>query len=91
LSHEFHQEEFKRRRLASFAGRQCWFATVEDTILAKLEWSKKGESERQFLDAVNVAKVQAKNLDIDYLRLWATDLHVDELMNNLLQEIEPSR
>lgn len=85
----FHQEEFKRRRLTSFAGRQCWFATAEDTILAKLEWSKKGESERQFLDAANVAKVQVKSLDYEYLRYWAADLQVEEQLNKLLQEIEP--
>lgn len=84
----FNEQEFKRRRLASFVGRQCWFATPEDTILAKLEWSKKGDSERQFLDAVNVAKVQAKNLDFEYLRYWAADLQIEEQLNKLLEEIE---
>ncbi len=87
----FSRMEFSRRQAVEFLGRQCWFATAEDTILAKLEWSKKGESERQLLDAVDVAKVQAKNLDVDYLRRWAADLQVDELMNYVLQEIEPFR
>ncbi|MDZ7303228.1 MAG: hypothetical protein ONB44_13955 [candidate division KSB1 bacterium] len=86
----FSQEEFQRRKLANFAGRRCWFATAEDTILAKLEWSKIGESERQFNDAVNIAKVQGENLDRDYLRRWAGDLQVEDLLNRLLQEITPT-
>lgn len=83
----FDQEEFRRRQLADFADQQCWFATAEDTILAKLEWSKMGESERQFLDAVNIAKVQKKNLDFAYLRRWANDLQIADLWERLLQEI----
>lgn len=85
---QFSQEEFRRRKLASFVGRQCWFATAEDTILAKLEWSKMGESERQFNDAVNIAKVQGKNLDLAYLRHWAADLQVEILLNLLLEEMK---
>jgi len=42
-------------------------------------------------DAVNVAKVQAKNLDFEYLRYWAADLHIETQLNKLLQEIEPLR
>lgn len=30
-------EKFQRKKLTNFAGRKCWFATAEDTILAKLE------------------------------------------------------
>jgi hypothetical protein len=68
--------------------RKCWFATAEDTILAKLEWSKMGESERQFNDAANIAKVQKENLDVAYLRRWAGDLKVGDLLNRLLQELQ---
>lgn len=84
----FDQEEFRRRQLADLADHKCWFATAEDTILAKLEWSKMGESERQFLDAVNVAKVQKENLDFDYLRYWANELQVTDLFDKLLYEIK---
>jgi hypothetical protein len=85
----FSRSEFQRRMKVEFAGGKYWFSSPEDTILSKLEWSRKGDSERQFLDAVNVAKVQAKNLDFEYLRHWAAELQVEEQLNNLLQEIEP--
>ncbi len=84
----FSHSEFQRRFLNDFLVRRCWFATAEDTLLAKLEWSKIGESERQFHDAVNIAKVQGEKLDVVYLRKWATDLQIDDLLNRLLQEIE---
>lgn len=84
----FSFSEFKRKELDDLLGRQYWFATPEDTILAKLEWSKIGESERQFNDAVNIAIVQKGNLDFDYLHYWAADLKLGDLLNNLLQEIQ---
>ncbi len=56
----FSREEFKRRCKINFLGRERWFATAEDTILVKLEWSKMGESERQFRDAAQAARVQGE-------------------------------
>lgn len=85
---EFSQEEFRRRGADELAGRLCFFATPEDTILSKLEWSKKGQSERQFLDAVNVAKLQRDRLDMEYLQHWATELAIQDLLENVLHEIE---
>ena len=52
-------------------GENRWFATAEDTILVKLEWSRMADSERQFIDALNVAKLQRNNLDGAYLKKWA--------------------
>ena len=83
----FSHEEFDRREAFTLLGRTCWFATAEDTILAKLEWSRMGSSERQFEDAAGIAKVQGDNLDIGYLRKWAEELDVTELLERLLQEI----
>jgi hypothetical protein len=83
----FALSEFERREIIDLLGRPCWFATAEDTILAKLEWSKMGESERQFNDAVNIAKVQGEKLDFNYLQRWAADLQIENLLNRLLEEI----
>ncbi len=85
----FSVEEFRRRKAAELAGQPCWFATAEDTILAKLEWSKMGESERQYRDALNIARVQAANLDIPHLRKWAGEIGVAELVEQLIKEIAP--
>lgn len=83
----FSQEEFSRRESASFLGQLRWFATPEDVILAKLERPKLGDSERQFQDALNVAKVQDKELDRAYLERWSRELGVHELLHRLFREL----
>jgi len=83
----FSRSEFQRRFQDDFLGRPCWIATAEDTLLAKLEWSKMGESERQFNDAANIVKVQGGNLDVGYLRRWAPELQVEDLLHRLLEEV----
>ena len=83
----FNHEEFARREKANYLGEARWFATAEDVILTKLEWSKLGDSERQYVDAVNVAKVQGERLDRAYLLNWAKELGVDELLERLFQDL----
>jgi hypothetical protein len=83
----FSKQEFSRREKGVFLGESRWFATPEDVILAKLEWSKLGESERQFLDAVNIAKVQGEKLDRFYLEKWARELGVQKVLQYLFKEL----
>jgi hypothetical protein len=50
-------------------------ATGEDTILAKLRWSKlSGGSEKQMQDARGVYEVQGLRLDLDYIWHWVQEL-----------------
>lgn len=83
----YSQNEFNRRQLVDFAGQKCWFSSSEDTILSKLEWSKFGASERQFSDALGIAKVQGKKLDWEYLRKWAKELNAIDLLDKILREL----
>lgn len=85
----FSQVEFSRRLQAKFAGQARWFASPEDVILAKLEWVKMGTSARQYQDALNVARIRKKELDRDYLKKWARELEILEILEKLFQEIDP--
>jgi len=87
-SRPFSRTEFSRRQPVFYLGANRWFATAEDTILAKLEWSKASGSERQFNDALSVAKLQRDNLDRAYLEKWAKELDVLDLLKKLLEEME---
>jgi hypothetical protein len=87
-SRPFSRIEFSRRQPAFYLGDNRWFATAEDTILAKLEWSKIAASEQQFSDALNVAKLQKDNLDKAYLEKWAKGLDILDLLEKLFREIE---
>jgi hypothetical protein len=87
-SRSFSRMEFSRRQPAFYLGANRWFATAEDTILAKLEWSRMAGSERQFNDALNVAKLQRDSLDRAYLEKWARELDVLDLLERLFQKME---
>ncbi|HTS88978.1 MAG TPA: nucleotidyl transferase AbiEii/AbiGii toxin family protein [Gemmatimonadales bacterium] len=73
-SRPFSQTEFERRTLAQVEGRPLYIATVEDIILAKLEWAKLGGSARQIEDVARLLEVREPDLDLSYLRRWVTGL-----------------
>jgi len=83
----FSRTEFLRREEVDFLGRGRWFASAEDIILAKLEWAKSGHSERQFADALNVAKIRGSSLDRSYLQTWARELGVEDLLEEILKDL----
>jgi hypothetical protein len=87
-SRSFSRMELSRRQPAFYLGASRWFATAEDMILAKLEWSKMAGSERQSNDALSVAKIQGDNLDRAYLEQWARKLDVLDLLEKLFEEME---
>lgn len=63
------------------------FASPEDTILSKLEWYRLGGevSERQWRDILGILKTRAGELDMDYLRQWAQELKIMDLLERTLQ------
>ena len=87
----FSREEFARRSVVEVEGHQIEVASPEDIILSKLEWSKLSDSERQYLDALNVAQIHRDHLDRDYLSRWAPELRVEVLLNQLLGELDQEK
>jgi hypothetical protein len=71
--------------------KKVYLASPEDTILAKLEWYRKGGevSERQLSDILDILRVQAEAIDHDYLRRWALELNVRDLLERLLDDADP--
>jgi hypothetical protein len=88
----FDQERFARRiqaQIAPESDSSTWITSAEDIILVKLEWYRMGDevSERQWRDVLGVMKTQGNNLDLAYLRRWATTLKVEDLLERALREI----
>jgi hypothetical protein len=82
-------ERVTRKPLDVAAGARSFdLTTAEDIILHKLEWYRLGDeiSERQWLDVVGVLKVQARAIDLAYLRHWASALEVLDLLERALHE-----
>ncbi len=79
----FSRMEFDRREKARVLGVEIFVATAEDAILSKLEWAKKGASERQLEDARGIVAVKGDALDHAYLTKWAADLGVEDLLRRV--------
>jgi hypothetical protein len=62
--------------------------TAEDIILAKLEWYRFGGevSERQWQDVLGIVRVQEGKLDFEYLRKWAVQLQISDLLEAALTQ-----
>lgn len=87
----FLQSQLARAKRQTFADEVgAMFASPEDVILSKLEWYRLGGevSERQWRDVIGVLKVCAGDLDLNYLRKWAAELNVGDLLERALQTIE---
>ena len=87
-SRAFSQEEFGRRRLSNLEGVSLHVASAEDIILAKLEWAKLGESQRQIDDAAGILKLRADTLDRSYLEKWVRELNLSEQWNDARRTAE---
>ncbi len=86
------QGALHRHTLARLANsgstREFRFATPEDVVLSKLDWYRKGgeTSERQWSDILGVLRVQAGKLDLPYLRQWAVEIAVTDLLARALAD-----
>jgi len=87
----FDQMQLERRRtsvIATDPEESIYIVSPEDIILAKLEWYRMGGevSDRQWRDILGVLKTRAGELDLDYLRKWANELKVSDLLERSLKE-----
>jgi len=82
---EFSRVEFGRRRPYVINGIQVYIATPEDVVIAKLEWAKIGESERQIEDAAGIIATQGPALDRSYVERWVRELGLDSQWQHALR------
>jgi len=85
-------ETFKRRRRDTLDEEQksaeFYLVSPEDIILNKLVWFRLGGgvSDRQWSDVLGVLKVQKNLLDDSYLKYWASELKVEDLLEKAFQD-----
>jgi hypothetical protein len=74
----FSREEFDRRRPADLLGTDAFIASVEDMIIAKLEWSLPFDSDRQLRDVASMLAVSEDSIDRGYIDRWVRALGLEE-------------
>jgi len=87
----FDDVQFERRKRYAVSRdpeQHAFVATPEDNILAKLESYRLGGeiSDRQWGDVQSVLKTQHGRLDLEYLRHWARELGVADLLEHALED-----
>jgi hypothetical protein len=80
-SRAFSQEEFNRRQLVNLLDTPLFVASAEDVIIAKLEWSKLAQSQRQVEDVAAILRVRSELLDQSYLEKWIIELGITKEWN----------
>lgn len=65
-----------------------WYDSPEDTILRKLEWYRIGAevADQKWKDVLAMLKAQQFDLDFDYLRKWAVELGVSDLLERAFDQ-----
>jgi hypothetical protein len=76
-SRPFSRTEFDRRLRAEIAGSSTYVASAEDVLIAKLEWAKKGGSQRQIEDAAGILAIRGAELDPQYIEHWVAQLGLE--------------
>ncbi|MCC6900703.1 MAG: hypothetical protein IT377_17110 [Polyangiaceae bacterium] len=76
-SRPFSREEFERRTTAKLGEAEISVATAEDVLVAKLEWAKLTESERQLEDAAGILRIQGDGIDREYVEKWVRTLGLE--------------
>jgi len=78
----YRKNEFSRRLLVKIDNFKLWLVTAEDLILSKLVWAKDSHSEMQLNDIRNLL-ASVPDLDLGYLKNWATELNVMSLWSQI--------
>jgi hypothetical protein len=73
----FSHVEFERRESASILGIEASLASLEDVLIAKLEWSSLGDSELQRRDVIELLERAGSRIDLVYVNRWIRELGLE--------------
>ena len=57
-------------------------ASAEDVVIAKLQWSKLAQSQRQIEDVAAILRLRWEVLDGSYLERWISELDLKQEWSN---------
>ena len=86
----YSREEFGRRQRISLLGVDVAVASLEDVLIAKLEWARLGDSALQRRDVVQLLERSWTRLDHPYLQKWITQLGLESEWNAARAQVRQS-
>lgn len=84
----FSRTEFERREPADLLGIEVSLASLEDVVIAKLEWAQMGNSELQRTDVVRLLELSGSRVDRAYLEKWVAELGLQNEWSSILKRLE---
>lgn len=88
-THAFRRSSLERRKRETLgAGAEFFVTSAEDIVVHKLDWYRRGGrvSTQQWQDVIGVLRVGRDNLDMAYMRRWAAELDLAELLESAWTE-----
>jgi hypothetical protein len=73
----YSREEFNRRKRISLLGVELAVSSLEDVLIAKLEWSRLGDSALQRRDVVQLSERTWPRVDQEYVEKWVAELGLE--------------
>ena len=78
----------RRQRLPLVPGHEAYFGRPEDVILYKLLYFRAGGSDRHLRDIAGILAVSGRDVDVEYVSLWAHRLGVVDLWDTVRRRAE---
>ena len=85
----FSAGEFERRQPAEVLGTPTFLPTVEDMVVAKLEWAQATDSDRQLRDVRGMLAVAGPDLDRTYVDRWVQRLGLEGTWKRVSGQTSP--
>ena len=82
----YSREEFSRRERISLLGVELAVASLEDVLIAKLEWSRLGDSALQRRDVAQLLERTWQRVDRAYVDKWVSELGLEAEWQTALVE-----
>ena len=82
----YSREEFSRRERISLLGVELAVASLEDVLIAKLEWSRLGDSALQRRDVAQLLERTWPRVDRAYVDKWVSELGLEAEWRTALVE-----
>lgn len=87
----YSRTEFDRREQVSLLDFEVSIASVEDILIAKLEWGSLGDSALQRRDVLQLLERAWERLDRDYVEKWVAELGLRSEWQNALSKLSEAR